>query len=232
MFRSVKTIAVYFLIVLALSIIGIYVYTRFKTEYIVYNTTHSEHWESLVADFKKNPAEQNSIIFLGDSHIEHFDFGSSVFPGIVNRGITGDFTAGVLLRLDEIIRSEPGKIFIEVGTNDVIEKVSESEICKNYEQIVSRLAKEAPHAEIYIQSILPVCVEGSYFTSNENVNNRIISVNGKLKELAAKYHCVYINLYDKLSENNSLRKDLNSDAVHLNKKGYSIWMEEISLFLQ
>lgn len=231
MLKFIKTISIYLVLITALSTIGFYTYKYIKTSLILYNTLHSEHWKNLVEEFKKTPAKCNSVIFLGDSHTEQFDFEHFGLPEIVNRGITGDFTEGILLRLDEIIRSHPKKIFIEIGTNDIIEKVSEKDICKNYERIIYQITKEIPKTGIYIQSIFPVSMEGTFLTSNKDINNRIIHVNEKLKVLAEEHHLVYINLYDKFSENNSLRNDLNSDGIHLNNKGYAIWAETIKPFL-
>ncbi|MBI4946073.1 MAG: hypothetical protein HY840_06705 [Bacteroidetes bacterium] len=231
MMKYLKIISVYFFIVLAFSIVGFYTYTHIKTAWVVNNFINSEHYRNRVEEFIRNPPKSKSIIFLGNSHTEHFDLELYGFPDIVNRGITGDFTEGVLLRLKESVLNEPQKIFIEIGTNDIIEKVTENEICKNYDQIISRILKEAPLAEIYIQSIFPVSVKGSFFTSNKDVNNRITSVNAKLKVLAKRHHLTYIDLYDRLSEDNSLRSNLDGDGIHLNKKGYAIWAKELKHFI-
>lgn len=231
MLSFLKPLSVYVVFIIVLSAMGFYAYKNIKTKLIIQKTINSEHWKSRFDTFQKNPAKQNSIIFLGDSHTELFNLDVFGLPDIVNRGITGDFTEGLLLRLNEIIRSKPKKIFIEIGTNDIIEKVKEKAICENYERIVVQVTKNVPDVKIYIQSIFPVSIQGSFLTSNKEVNNRIVQTNENLKVLAKKYHLIYINLYDKLVQDNSLRNDLTSDGVHLNNEGYAIWSKEINPFL-
>ena len=36
-------------------------------------------------------------------------------PHVINRGISGDVTYGILARLDEVLASKPAKIFILAG---------------------------------------------------------------------------------------------------------------------
>ena len=61
-----------------------------------------------------------SIIFLGDSLTEWFELGK-YFPGlaIINEGIAGDTTYGVLQRLEAIIKKPAKKIFLMIGINDI-----------------------------------------------------------------------------------------------------------------
>ena len=40
---------------------------------------------------------------------------------LVNRGISGDFTNGVLARLEEITHYKPKAIFLLIGVNDLFE---------------------------------------------------------------------------------------------------------------
>ena len=66
-----------------------------------------------IAEFEKSPVGYNKIVFLGNSityGMRNYDKVFSV-NNIVNRGISGDYTEGVLNRLDEIIHYKPVAIF-------------------------------------------------------------------------------------------------------------------------
>jgi lysophospholipase L1-like esterase len=66
-------------------------------------------------------AKPGSIVFLGDSITDFFRV-NEFFPGVyvINRGISGDTTDGVLNRLAEsVYELSPSKIFLMIGTNDL-----------------------------------------------------------------------------------------------------------------
>ena len=73
-----------------------------------------------IAEFKKNPIGENKVVFLGNSITQgggdwNKRYNSEV---IVNRGVSGDFTNGVLQRLDEIIFYRPTSVFLMIGINE------------------------------------------------------------------------------------------------------------------
>src|SRR3954451_1956854 len=69
--------------------------------------------------------DKGALVFLGDSITQGWgdDIGGS-FPGVkvANRGISGDTTRGVLIRLKEDVLSlHPSGVVILIGTNDLEE---------------------------------------------------------------------------------------------------------------
>ena len=58
-----------------------------------------------IAEFKTNPIGKNKIVFLGNSIIKGGGDWNQRYGlnNIVNRGISGDYTKGILKRLDEIL---------------------------------------------------------------------------------------------------------------------------------
>ena len=76
-----------------------------------------------VNEFRNNPIGHNKIVFLGNSIIEAGENWNEKFgvDNIVNRGISGDFTEGILVRLDEIIYYKPLAVFILIGINDIFD---------------------------------------------------------------------------------------------------------------
>src|ERR671913_427456 len=63
-----------------------------------------EHYKKKVAEFESEPFERGQIVFLGNSITEAGQWDKLTGNGnIINRGIGGDVTFGVLQRLNEII---------------------------------------------------------------------------------------------------------------------------------
>src|SRR5690606_7527962 len=65
-------------------------------------------------------ADQNALVFLGDSITQGWSDIGSHFPGVkvANRGISGDTTRGVLIRLQEdVLALNPKSLVLLIGTN-------------------------------------------------------------------------------------------------------------------
>ena len=179
--------------------------------------------------FEKLPDTRNEIIFLGNSitdGAEWFEiFDNKKFK---NRGISGDITEGILLRLDGITRCKPSKIFLMIGVNDISRGLTDHEILANYENILKRIRSESPNTVVYIESILPVNPCYGLFPNHTDKTERIISLNEELMNLAFRMGYGYLHLFDLMcDENNLLRKELTVDGLHLNYSGYTIWADAI-----
>ena len=106
--------------------------------------------------FKKLPMQKNAIVMLGNSLTQSCEWSELLEnPKMVNRGIAGDMTGGLLMRLDEITQHEPAQIFLMIGIND-LSVHSLDDIMKNYQAIVSDILLKTPSTKLYLQSILPV----------------------------------------------------------------------------
>jgi lysophospholipase L1-like esterase len=99
------------------------------------------------------------VVFLGDSITAGEDW-NTLFgaPYIINAGIGGDTTNGVISRLSTVTISRPRKIFLMVGINDLPLRLHEniSYILTNYETILRQIRSESPDTVVYIESVLPV----------------------------------------------------------------------------
>lgn len=102
--------------------------------------------------------DQGALVFLGDSITQAWgDVGSS-FPGIktANRGISGDTTRGVLIRLKEdVIALNPRGVVILIGTNDIDVKVEPEGIAANLRQIILALREHNPAMPVVLCEIFP-----------------------------------------------------------------------------
>lgn len=186
-----------------------------------------EHYMQRTSLFKKEPVAKGGIIFLGNSITEMGKW-SELFndPSILNRGIGGDITYGVLQRLDEITERAPSKLFIMIGINDIGKDIPDAVIADNYKKIISRIQLKCPETKIHIQSILPVNPLHSGFPQHYDKETHIIEVNKQLKKISETYHCTFIDLYSIFTDSeNHLTKKYTTDGLHLNEEGYKLWAD-------
>lgn len=176
--------------------------------------------------FSKLPVQKKPVIFLGNSITEVGNWQEvTAIPNVINRGISGDNSFGVFHRLDAIIALKPKKIFLLIGVNDIKRGTPLAIIANNYERIIKKVTKESPGTRLYLQSVLPVC-EPMLASIYDNIrNNKIISLNVMLKELAEKHRLPYVDLYHNLfmDKNGQLIKTLSTDGLHLQPEAYILW---------
>jgi lysophospholipase L1-like esterase len=187
-----------------------------------------EHYQKRVEFFNRESLKKGKIIFLGNSITEFGDWQKLLNDStVINRGIAGDNTFGVLDRLVEVIKHEPSKLFIKIGINDVAQGIPASIILKNIVTITDRVKEGSPRTKIYIHSILPTNdnVKNEYpdaFNKNELVNQ----VNEKIKQKASSVGYTYIDLNKELRNKDGKLdvKYADPDGLHLNEKGYEVWI--------
>ena len=196
---------------------------------IAYDTIlyQNEHYLERVAIFNSEPVIKDKIIFLGNSITEFKDWQQLLNdPGVINRGIAGDNTYGVLARLKDIINRQPRKLFIEIGINDISLNISPKTIVKNILTIVEQVHAKSPETKIYVHSILPANdnVKNEY-PGIFNKNKQVDFINNQLKINSKDNKYIYIDLNKMLKDKNG-KLDLKyamPDGLHLNNLGYSIW---------
>lgn len=212
---------------------------RFKLIYICFflfvslsaqDKKHTPYWNHKVDMYSILPNTENEIIFLGDSitdRCEWFELFSN--PFVKNRGLSGDETTGVIDRLDEVLESKPGKIFLMIGVNDLRHGVEFTKIVENYKTIIEKIQNESPNTVLYLQSVLPV---NNKIRDNKTTNKNIIKLNAEIENLAHRYKLTYINLFSLMEDDSrNLKTELSEDGLHINGKGYLIWKEAIQKYV-
>jgi lysophospholipase L1-like esterase len=177
--------------------------------------------EDRLAFFRQLPNRDGGhrdVFFAGDSHIAGTPF-SEVFSPVRNRGIGGDTTAGLLLRLDEITARRPESLFLLIGTNDVARQVPVSEIVDNYRQILARIKRDSSDTRLFVVSIPPV--NQAIFKAAVDRKPTIQSLNKELKALAATEGATFIDLWPVLADGtgNLKAEFADTDGLHLNLAG-------------
>lgn len=186
-----------------------------------------EHYQERLARFKKEKLVTGKIVFLGNSITEGANWKKLLKDStVINRGISGDITFGVLNRTDEVIKLKPSKLFVLIGINDLYKGIPDEIVLQNIFTFVRMLKSGTPNTKIYIQSILPVNTSFKNFPKNYDKDEHIITVNAQLKKLSKHFGYTFIDLYNQFS-NSGMQLDVkySYDGVHLNSPGYIHWVE-------
>ena len=202
-----------------------------------------------INNFKENPIGRNKVVFLGNSITNGLRKHFSQFnrSDIVNRGIDGDISLGVLERLNEIIYYKPKAVFILIGINDFFNdltkmpEVTPKFVSKNIFNSAKTIKKGSPKTKIYLQTILPINKQqyqnklkkdtgNSYYWLEPdfeiNINEQILKTNELLRN--NKIFQV-IDLHPLFIDKNSIMNEkYSTDGVHLNKLGYQKWIDIIN----
>lgn len=211
---------------------------------------YQEDWQrdfylKRIAQFKKMPIGFNKIVFLGNSITEGGDDWNKRFGvnNIVNRGISGDITEGILSRLDEIIYYKPTAIFLLIGINDIFDNqpdkknINSSQVAKNIIQIAENIQKDCRNTKIFIQTILPVDIQKhmnyndrSLSSYNSEMVNQIIAIN---RLIIGQNNFPVIDLHSAfVDERGLMNKAYTTDGVHLNDIGYKAWVKYVNNYVQ
>jgi lysophospholipase L1-like esterase len=185
-----------------------------------------EHTTERLELFEKQPITQGGIIFLGNSITEGGNWAKLLNDTtVLNRGIGGDITFGVLKRLNDVINRHPKKLFILLGINDIGKDIPDSVIAYNYAKIVSRVHAGSPATKIFVQSILPLNPTHKNFPQHYDKAEHIPRVNKMLETAAKASNYTYINLTPLfLDKNNHLADEYTWEGLHLKPAAYEVWV--------
>lgn len=185
--------------------------------------------------------ESEDIVFIGNSITNMMNW-DELFVGkknIYNRGTSGAFTDEILENLDVLLKGNPGKVFLMIGTNDLGaagEEFAPSKVSERIKEIVVRIKEKSPSTEVYFQSILPT-------KKGERTQEKTEETNSRVKEWidAAQLDGVkYIDLYSSFVDDkgdianfstSSEEESLSYDGLHLTQKGYKLWADIISPYI-
>lgn len=206
---SLNVILALIVVVLVLNKVGILTRQSFQQTEYSYRTNN--HYDLRVTSFELNNRDTD-VVFAGDSITEYGPF-DEFFPDtkLINRGISGDITAGLNARMGEILSHHPQKIFIMIGINDLSHNIPLENSMNNYKSIIEKIKTAAPNCEIYVESVLPAVTIDL---------NKVDQFNEYLKDLCAQENVNFIDLYDLYLEEGKINKVLFADTCHLNGYGF------------
>ena len=175
--------------------------------------------------------EFHGSILLGDSMMAYFPLSTAdMGREVLNFGIPGDTTEGVLNRLKQVIDLKPSTVWIHIGSNDlVLSELSKAEIAGNILGIRDILVHTLPGVNVYVISITPVLRDHPISNMRYiewRTNDDIREINQMVQEQLMKNE--YINISDLLADDTgSLKHMYTVDGIHLNGEGYQVMIHEL-----
>ena len=159
------------------------------------------------------------VAFIGDSLTDGYDV-EHFYPDYIveNRGIAGDTTHGLLNRLDvSVYQLKPKVIVMLIGANNF------QTMFEDYEDILIGIKENLPQTELIVCSLTSMGDEWGK-------NNHLAAFNNvKIKALAEKHGCYFVDLYTPLLnfETNEIHEHYTTDGGHLTYDGYVVFTENV-----
>ena len=167
--------------------------------------------------------DQGAVVFLGDSITQ--GWGERLepsFPGlkVANRGISGDTTRGMLIRLDEdVLALNPRAVVMLMGTNDLADDATAEQIAGNVELIIQSLHDHNPQLPIVLCLVMPSA------SAKDRSAEDIREINDHLA--AAVYGDARITVLDTwtlfANKGGDAKLEEFPDLLHPNDLGYRKW---------
>ena len=177
--------------------------------------------------FQAMNEDSGGIVFLGDSITEFLDV-DEYLPAyhIINRGIAGDTTSGVLRRLGGVVALKPRKLFLLIGTNDIGDGLFTAPIARSIREIVSRVQAKSPETKIYLQGVFPTR------RNPQRPNDEVQALNHEIAAIAQEKHCTFIDLYPLLLDaGGELAEEYTIDGLHLSAAAMAKWTAHLVPYL-
>lgn len=182
----------------------------------VYRTANSSAW----------PQKTNGgrVVFFGDSITQDWDLDKS-FPaaGYVNRGISGQTTAQMLVRFrQDVIAINPEVVVILAGTNDIAENLGPTTLEAIENNLMSMVdIAERNGVRVVLSSVLPA---GQYPWRKEiRPIEKIVALNNWMAGYSSGRGLAYVDYFSAMqNDKHWMKGDLSPDGVHPNAAGYGV----------
>jgi len=168
---------------------------------------------------------KDPVLFIGSSSFTKWTSLQQDFPTIpvLNRAFGGSTLLDVIRFEEEVIfKYEAQKIVIYCGENDLAssETITSTEVFNRFKILYEDIRKNQPKVPIVFVSIKPSISRWKMKEKQIETNKLIETFINKERNI------VFVNIWDKmLDENGNPKKDIfSSDNLHMNEKGYEIWI--------
>ena len=234
------------LLLLASLLVNSFLYKELKFVYLYWYATSlnplslKRYSDDKVSE--KTRENQKKVVFFGDSRavewakpeLQEFQF--------INRGISGQTSAQVLLRFDRHVAVlNPEIIVIQVGVNDLRmlpkSPKTREDIVKDCQQNIAQIVQKAKEigAKVILTTVFPlgdetISVQQRLFWSPiDYMKQDITEVNNYIKTLEPD--AVIFDAYELIKAQKESAPKYYRDLVHLNGRGYKFLNQHLSELL-
>ncbi len=167
--------------------------------------------------------QKADVVMFGDSHTYSINWSEALGrPAIANRGIRGDILQGFIKRIDNVIALQPKVCFLMGGINDFYAYVSVDKVFTQYCELIDTLRSH--NISVVLQATLYV---GAARADADERNKQVTELNTKLRAYATAHSLRFIDINPLISEQEALKTEMTVDGLHLNARGYQLWLPEV-----
>ncbi|MFM2212988.1 MAG: hypothetical protein RL427_251 [Bacteroidota bacterium] len=184
-----------------------------------------------IQDFKVQdsiaPPKDGMLLFIGSSSFRLWntlqeDFNNST---ILNRAFGGATLVDMIRYQDAIaLKYHPKKIFIYCGENDIAssDEVTPEIVLKRFTTLFTNLRTKFPMTPIVYVSIKPCILRWA-------MRDRMMATNTLIqKYLNKQKHTTFVSIWDEmLDQGVPMQNIFREDNLHMNAKGYAIWIKAL-----
>jgi lysophospholipase L1-like esterase len=183
-----------------------------------------KRWNTVRPQWAQDVAkDQGAVVFFGDSITQGWgaDF-KQAFGAmkLANRGIGGDTTRGMLLRLQEdVLALNPKAVVLLMGTNDIEVEVPVDALGRNFRKIAAALKAHDPKMPVVVCRIFPSAAakkrpKETILAANEQI---AAAVKGDPQFTVLDTYALFADA------DGDAPAALFPDRLHLNAAGYAKW---------
>ena len=186
-----------------------------------------DYYDCRMAAHRKEGMPTGAVVWMGDSLTEQawWSFLTKEKP-LVNRGIGGDNTRGMLARLPEILEFAPRKIFLMAGVNDLSGNSPVEEVAANVRAMLEMVRERVPACEVYLQSIITPNDEVLAYAYAKGKQQAVSRLNALYKALCDEGLATWVDLRPLLeNERGEVKEAYTKDGIHLHPEAYVVWVE-------
>ncbi len=164
------------------------------------------------------PPKNEKIVAFGDSLVfgvgatKGNDFvsllGDTVGNDIINLGVSGDTTEDGVLRMQEVLKEDPGIVILLLGGNDYLRRIPEEKTRENLETLIKAFTTNG-------SVVVLLGVRGGVLIDGREEVYR---------DLSEQYGTVYV---EDVLDGVFLKPELMFDGIHPNDGGYAIIAERL-----
>jgi len=181
-------------------------------------------WRERRSEWARQVAEdQGAVVFLGDSITQGWGGAlGAAFPGVkvANRGISGDTTRGVLVRLrEDVLALDPAAVVLLIGTNDLEEGAAPGVAAGNLKLILAELERHDPKMPIVLCQVFPSSAEKKRPAAAIEAMNALY-----LAAVKNDPRITYLETWPLFADaSGDARPGEFPDLLHPNEVGYAKW---------
>ena len=187
------------------------------------------YYDCRLAAHRKAGIPTGAIVWMGDSITEQGWWSYLTKErNMINLGIGGDTTPGMLARLPEILEAQPTKIFFMGGVNDLSGNRPVEEIADNVRKMLVMVKERAPQCVVYLQSVITPNDDVLAYPYAAGKQKQTSELNEHYKALCDEGLAVWVDLRPLLhNEKGEVREELTKDGIHIHPEAYRIWVDHL-----